>query len=99
MSKQSIDSKGLAANVFSYEEHINGNDSLLTTMAVTRAELAILGAHYKAQVDAYKADRERYPEDGISSRDWNRCVYAARRLERIKDALAEEPAYEGMEAE
>jgi hypothetical protein len=42
MSKQTIDSKGLTANAFTYEDHINGPDSLLTAMAVTRAELAIL---------------------------------------------------------
>jgi|SRR5271170_7799126 len=90
MSKQSIDSKGLAANVFSYEDHINGTDSLLTGMAVTRAELAVVAAHYQAQMDDYERDRERFPEDGISSREWNRYVYAQRRLERIKAELAKE---------
>ena len=66
-------------------------------MAVTRDELAILAAHYQTQVDDYETDRERYPEDGISSREWNRYVYAQRRLERIKATLAAAPVYEGME--
>jgi hypothetical protein len=95
--KQSIDSKGLPANVFAYEEHINGNCSLLTEMAVTRAELAVLVAHYRAQVDGYKLDRERFPEDGISSREWACAVYAARRLKRIEEELAKESTYEGLE--
>jgi hypothetical protein len=96
--KQSIDSKGLPANVFAYEEHINGNGSLLTEMAVTRAELGVLAAHYQGQVDDYKRDGERFPEDGISSREWARAAYAARRLKRIEEELAKEPIYEGLEA-
>jgi hypothetical protein len=97
MSKQTIDSKGLHSTPFSHEDHINGDGSLLTAMAVTRDELAILAAHYQTQIDDYETDRERYPEDGISSREWNRYVYAQRRLERIKAALAEAPVHEGME--
>jgi hypothetical protein len=53
--------------------------------------------HYDGQLADYEADRERYPEDGISSRDWNRYVYARRRLQRIEALLAEAPVYEGME--
>ena len=97
MSKQTIDSKGLHSTPFSHEDHINGDGSLLTAMAVTRDELAILAANYQTQVDDYETDRERYPEDGISSREWNRYVYAQRRLERIKAVFAEAAIYEGME--
>jgi hypothetical protein len=97
MSKQTIDSKGLGSTPFSHEDHINGDGSLLTAIAVTRDELAILAAHYRMQIDDYETDRERYPEDGISSREWNRYVYAQRRLERIKVVLADAPVYEGME--
>ena len=97
MSKQTIDSKGLNSTPFSHEDHINGDGSLLTAMAVTRDELAILAAHYQAQIDDYETDRERYPEDGISSREWNRYVFASRRLDRIKAALAGEAVYEGMD--
>lgn len=96
--KQSIDSKGLFSTPFSHEDHINGNDSLLEPRFVpTRAELVLLAQHYGSQVADYEADRERYPEHGISSRDWNRYVYAGRRLQRIQALLAEEPLYEGME--
>lgn len=96
--KQSIDSKGLNSTPFSHEDHINGNDSLMEPRYVpTRAELALLAQHYYSQVADYEADRERYPEDGISSRDWNRYVYAGRRLQRIEALLAEGPTHEGME--
>jgi hypothetical protein len=97
MSKQTIASKGLHSTPFSHEDHINGDGSLLTAMAVTRDELAILAAHYQMQVDDYETDRERCPEDGISSREWNRYVYAQRRLERVQAVLAEAAVYEGME--
>ncbi len=46
MSRQTIDSKGLHSTPFSDEDHINGGGSLLTAMAVTRDELAILAARY-----------------------------------------------------
>ena len=96
--KQSIDSKGLLSTPFSDEEHINGDGSLLEPRyAPTRAELALLAQHYGSQVTDYEADCERYPEDGISSRDWNRYVYAQRRLQRIRALLAEAPVYERME--
>ena len=65
--------------------------------APTRAELALLAQHYGSQVADYEGDRECYPEDGISSRDWNRYVYAQRRLQRVQALLAEAPLYEGME--
>jgi len=96
--KQSIDSKGLYSTPFSHEDHINGDGSLLEPRYVpTRAELAVLARHYSKQVAEYKTDRERFPDDGISSRDFNLAVYAGRRLERIETLLAETPAYEGME--
>jgi len=96
--KQSIDSKGLFSSPFSDEEHINGDGSLLEPRyAPTRAELALLAQHYGSQVADYEGDRECYPEDGISSRDWNRYVYAQRRLQRVQALLAEAPLYEGME--
>jgi len=97
MSKQTIDSKGLHLTPFSHEDHINGNGSLLTEMAVTRAELGVLAANYQGQVDDYKRDGERFPEDGISSREWARAAYAARRLKGIDEELAKEPIYEGLE--
>ncbi|MGA2859036.1 MAG: hypothetical protein ABSE40_19375 [Candidatus Sulfotelmatobacter sp.] len=64
---------------------------------VTRAELIQLAQHYSSEVAEYRNDRERFPEDGISSREYNRYVYALRRLGRIETLLAEAPVYEGME--
>jgi len=95
--KQSIDSKGLPANVFAYEEHINGNGSLLTEMAVTRAELEMLASHYQPQVDDLRNRPRALPRGRNSSREWARAAYAARRLKRIEEELAKAPIYEGLE--
>jgi hypothetical protein len=98
--KQTIDSKGLNSTIFSNEEHINGEGSLLEPRCVpTRAEVALLSEHYRTHVTEYESDRGRYPEDGISSRDWNRYVYAGRRLPRLETLLQTTPTYDGMEAE
>jgi hypothetical protein len=96
--KQCIDSKGLFSAPFSHEDHINGDGSLLEPRYTpTRAELIQLAQHYSSEVADYRDDRERFPEDGISSREYNRYVYALRRLGRIETLLAEAPVYEGME--
>jgi hypothetical protein len=96
--KQSIDSKGLLSTPFSHEEHINGDGSLLEPRYMpTRAELMLLAQHYSSEVAEYRNDRERFPEDSISSREYNRYAYALRRLGRIQTLLAAAAVYEGME--
>ena len=96
--KQSIDSKGRFSTLFSHEEHFHGDGSLLEPRYTpTRAEFMLLAQHYSSAVAEDRNDRERSPEDGISSGEYNRYAYALRRLRRIPMLLAEAPLYEGLE--